>query len=267
MSSKRLAQPTRILERFMTLAPLDPKEDPSEKSRMLVNKLSVADARRLMKLEGVELDGKSFAREIVFTAVFALASGWAVFKSDVSAWHLLLPLVASWAGLVTSIPIVYLIYRHPAIKVEALKSLANLAVAAGILGVVVYVHAAKTQQTFSDQLSEDYRRAVQWVKESGMHWAMIIAYFNIVASMPSRVHNLMQFGPPFAAVGIGCAMQAILMVVGVFALPLLIDKPRPLVWSLWGLLLFANLLSLYMHWDVGKRLRRYDAERTKKQGN
>src|SRR5262245_53340793 len=103
---------------------------------MLVQKLSVADARRLMKLEGVELDGKSFIREIIFTVAFAATTAYAIVTGGITVWHLFMPLIASWFALVTAIPIVYLIYRHPAIGVEAWKSLGNLAVLAVIIGSV-----------------------------------------------------------------------------------------------------------------------------------
>jgi hypothetical protein len=237
-----------------------PVNDPGE-SRMLVNKLSVGDARRLMRLEGDELDGTSFVRQLCFAIAFALATGYAIFTGDVTVWHLAMPLLASWFGLVTAIPVLYLVYRHRAIGVEALKSLLNLAILAAIIvGVVIY-HMTRTRQSFSMQFAEDADAAWKWVRESNIHWAMLVAYFNIVASMPSRVHNLMEFGPPFIGVGLGCAMQLIVLFTGVFLVPLLYDRPRVIVWWLWATLLLANALTLYLQWDVGKRLKKYDAER------
>jgi hypothetical protein len=172
-----------------------------------------------------------------------------------------MPLLASWFGLVTAIPIVYLVYRHPAIGVEALKSLLNLAIlAAIILGFVIF-HMTNTHQPFTVQFVEDAKAAWKWVKEAHIQWAILVAYFNIVASMPSRVHNLMEFGPPFVGVGLGCAIQLLVLFTGVFLIPILYDRPRVIVWWLWGTLLFANALTLYLQWDVAKRLKKYDAER------
>jgi len=244
--------------------PFSVRNDPSETSTMLVNKLSVADARRLLKLEGVELDGRSFVRELAFTAIFAATSAYAVATGGATVWHLFMPLVASWFGLVTAIPIVYLFCRHPAIKVEAFKALGNLALLGAIIAGVVFFRMTKTNLTFSGQFVDDARVAWRWVTESGIHWAMLAAYFNIVSSMPARVHNLMEFGPPFAAVGIGCATQLLVLFTGVIVVPLFIGQSVALVWWLWGTLLFAKLLALYLHWDVGKRLRNYDAARAKK---
>jgi len=235
------------------------RKDPAEESRMLVQKLSVADARRLMKLEGVELDGRSFIRELVFTAAFAVTTGYAVFTGSITVWHLFMPLIASWFGLVTAIPVVYLVYRHEAIKVEAKKSIFNLVFLAAIIAAVVGYNAAKSHQSFSTQFQQDVHTAWRWVIDSDIHWAMIVAYFNIVLSMPARVHNLMEFGPPFAAVGIGCATQLLVFFGGACALPLIIEKQISAVWVLWFLLNAAHVLALWIHWDVGKRLKAYDA--------
>lgn len=237
------------------------RKDPIEESRMLVQKLSVADARRLMKLEGVELDGKSFIRELVFTVAFAAATAYAIVTGGVTVWHLFMPLIACWFALVTAIPVVYLFYRHDAIKVEAKKSIYNLLFLAAVIATAVAIHAGKTKQPFSIQFQEDVHTAWRWVIDSDIHWAMIIAYFNIVSSMPARVHNLMEFGPPFAAVGIGCATQLLVFFAGACALPVIIEKQVSAVWVMWFLLNAAHVLALWVHWDVGWRLKKYDAER------
>jgi len=87
-----------------------------------------------------------------------------------------------------------------------------------------------------------------------MHWPILGAMVAMIAGFPSRIAAFRRHGPPFVAVGLGCAMRLVIPLFGCFLLPLLAAGTFPLVWAIWIVLLLSELGALAMHWDLQRRL-------------
>jgi len=64
----------------------------------------------------------------------------------------------------------------------------------------------------------------------------------------------------------GCAARFLVFNFGSIALPIVLKEPtildRPAVaavWCVWGMILFAELLALWMRWEIHRRLTKLDA--------
>jgi hypothetical protein len=63
------------------------------------------------------------------------------------------------------------------------------------------------------------------------------------------------------AVGLGCGMRVGIFFLGFFLVPFVVSGTKVTnAWILWGLLLLAEVLTLWMHWDIQKRLKQRDTE-------
>ena len=56
------------------------------------------------------------------------------------------------------------------------------------------------------------------------------------------------------AVGMGCAMRLIIPLFGCFLVPFIAAGKVSIVWLIWTVLLISELVALYMHWDLQRRL-------------
>ncbi len=73
---------------------------------MLVNKLTVDDARHLLKGEGGAITGAEFLLQIAAALVVAVLTARAIVVGEATVWHLLLPMVAQYIALIAALPIV-----------------------------------------------------------------------------------------------------------------------------------------------------------------
>jgi hypothetical protein len=235
-----------------------PPRNGSDGRKILVGKLTVGDARHLLRNEGGGRTTASFLFQLACSTAVAASTARAIALGDVGPWHMALPLFAQYFGLLLSIPVVYAFMPHPALRPEVRKSVGWWIFFAVGAAVYVAVAAARSQRSFGAQFAEDFRRVRDWIVQAQMHWPMLLAFVGMGAGMPGRVRNLYEFGPPFVGVGLGCAMRILMLVAGWFLLPFVIEKPARAVWVLWSLLTLAEALTLYLHWDIQRRLQRLD---------
>lgn len=228
---------------------------------MLVNKLSVEDARRLLKGEGGELTLTELILQLASIAVVSGFTARAIIVGNATVWHLALPMVAQYLALIIALPFVQLVVRHPAITKDAIGSLRLWIGIAVVVGVTVAVRARDANTPWAEQFRNDGTRVWRWIADAKMQWPVALAFLGMLASLPGRVRNLFEHGPPFVAVGLGCGMRVGVLFLGAAALPWVLSDPRSPVWFLWGLILLSEFLALGMHWDIQQRLRKYDAKR------
>jgi hypothetical protein len=228
--------------------------------RMLVNKLSVEDARHLLKGEGGELTATELALQLASTAVVSGFTARAIVVGNATVWHLALPMFAQYLALIIALPFIQAVVRHPAITKDAIGSLRLWIGIAAVVGVTVAVRANDAQTAWTEQLRSDGTRIWRWIADAEMHWPVALAFLGMLVSLPGRVRSLFEHGPPFVAVSLGCGMRLGVLVLGAVALPWVLSNPRSAVWFLWGLIVVSDLLALWMHWDIQQRLRMYDAK-------
>ena len=225
---------------------------------MLVNKLSVEDARHLLRSEGGELSSWQFALELISVAAVTALTARAIGTGGATAWHLVLPMAAQYLALLVALPVAYAFVRHSALRREALQSLPLLAGLAGGVIVATVVRGQMFETPWQTQLASDATDVWRWIADAEMQWPLLLAAIGITYAFPNRIRNLLEHGPPFVGASLGCAMRLLVLVVGLFLLPMVSDSATRLAWSLWGLLLLADLLAVLMHWDIQRRLRKID---------
>jgi hypothetical protein len=228
--------------------------------RMLVNKLSVEDARHLLKGEGGELTGTELVLQLASTAVVSILTARAIIVGNATVWHLALPMVAQYVALIVALPFIQLIVRHPAITKDAIGALRLWIGIAVIIGGTVAVRAYEAHTPWQEQLRRDATRVWRWIADAQMHWPVALAFLGMVLSLPGRVRNLFEHGPPFVAVSLGCGMRLAVLFLGAAAIPWALSNPRNAAWFLWALILVSEALALWMHWDIQNRLREYNAK-------
>lgn len=238
------------------------RSTPSAKgsSLFLVNKLTVDDARHLIRTEGGELAPWQFAWELASLVAVAALTARAIWTGGATVWHLAMPLAAQYFAMLAALPALYAVVRHPAMRKDALQSL-RLIVGFAVIGAgATYFRSQQNSTGWSEQLALEAYRAWRWIADAQMHWPLAAAMFGLVSGLPSRVRALLEHGPPFVAAGIGCAMRLLVLLLGLIVVPIVLEGAARPAWVLWGLLTAADLLALWMHWDVQRRLRRWDAQ-------
>jgi hypothetical protein len=238
-----------------------PVGKPSDDSNaMLVNNLSVKDARHLLGGEG-ELEASQIAIRLISVTVVAATCAWAIWTGKATAWHLFLPMVAEYFALLVGVIIAFVIVRHPAMKKDARGGFILLNIVAIVIAASAWWRASQQQISWQSQLELDARAAWTWIRDGHMHWPMLAATLAALLDLPYRVGNLKRLGPPFVAVGLGCGMRVAVCALAVFLLPFVASGTAVSnAWILWGLLLLAEILTLLMHWDIQSRLKQRDAE-------
>jgi hypothetical protein len=241
------------------IAPVAKSDDGSA---MLVNKLSVKDARHILQTEGGELDASQIAIQVIQTIIVAGACAYAIWVGQATVWHLALPMVGEYIVLLAVLPIIYLFLRHEAMKKDTIGTLRLWAIFAIIIGVSVAVQSRKTGNPWTTQFQLDVQESWAWITDHHMHWAILFAMAGILLGLPGRIRNLYTYGPPFVPVGLGCGMRLGILFLGFFLLPFIVSGTATTnAWILLGLLVLADVLTLWMHLDIQRRLRKLDGAR------
>lgn len=225
-----------------------------------MNNLTVADARHIIKCEGGELTAGDMAIEVTTSVIVAAALARAIWVGDATSWHLFLPMLAQYFALILVLPVIYLFIRHPGLRkdsIGALRLVLFLLLASAIaLGVQSYRTEISWQTLLGDYFAEAYR----WVVDAQVHWPILLAVAAILWQIPRRIRNLYLHGPPFSGVSLGCAMRCVVPLFGCFLLPFIAAGKIPVVWILWVTIVAADILALWMHWDLQNRLRKLDRQ-------
>lgn len=231
-------------------------------SAMLINNLSVKDARHILRTEGGELDVSQIVIQVIQIIVVAGACAYAIGVGQATVWHLALPMVGEYLVLLLVLPFIYLFLRHDAMKKDTIGALRLWAIIALIIGVSVAVQCRKTGNPWVTQLKLNAEQSWAWITDHHMHWAILFAIVGILLGLPGRIRNLYIYGPPFMPVGLGCGMRAGILFLGFFLLPFIAAGTATTnAWILLGLLVLADVLTLWMHLDIQKRLRKLDGAR------
>jgi hypothetical protein len=239
------------------------KPKPPSAGPMLVNKLSVKDARHLLKHEGGEATRVEYALQLAFILITAGFSARAILWEGATVWHLLLPGLAQYLALLVFIPVCQAFFHLPGMRREVIKSYGNLAFWCVAGGVSVFVRAAKHQISPGSQWAQDTAWLASFIMETGMLWPMISAAAGMAISLPARFRTFRDHGPPFVSVSLGCAARIVILFLGLFLLPLLLAHSGGAPWFLWTALLLGDLLGLIVIWDIRRRLRRLDARQNR----
>ncbi|MDZ4657708.1 MAG: hypothetical protein SH868_09055 [Bythopirellula sp.] len=252
MSRKKKKQPVANI-----VPPVDKKVD--EAGRKLVNNLSIADARHLIRTEGGEIAPTQIVIQTLSIVVVAATSAYAIWFGNATAWHLVLPMVGEYLALLAGIVVAYAIVRHPDMKKEARNSLILLIVLAGSIATTVMVQARRREIPWETQLQEYATELWSWITDHYMLLPILCATAGVLLDLPTRVGNLLKYGPPFVAAGLGCGTRAAMVFLSFFILPFLVTgTERSNAWILWGMLVLAETVALGMHWDVQRRLKKLD---------
>jgi hypothetical protein len=85
-------------------------KNPANSDRKLVNDLTVEDARHLLGNEGGHLSWDELTVRIVTELTVAGALAYAIWRGNVTAWHLALPSLAQYLALLLVLPLLYLCF-------------------------------------------------------------------------------------------------------------------------------------------------------------
>jgi hypothetical protein len=231
----------------------------NDDARKLVNNLSVADARHLLRTEGGELTPREAVIQLLSIAAVSALTARAILVADATAWHLALPMVAQYVALLVAMPALYAIVRHPAMRKDVVGALRLWAFLLVVAAIVTAVRSHSTALGWSEQLQADLARVWQWITDAQIQWPILLAFLAGLLESPGRVRNLYEHGPPFVGASLGCGMRVAVLFLGFFLIPIVVGSPERLTWTLWSLILLAELLALAMHWDIGRRLKKLDA--------
>ncbi len=233
-----------------------PKHDSKPKaSPYLVNKLTVEDGRKILRLEGGAMNPMNAAIALTSILITGYLSARAIWVGEATVWHLLLPLLAQYVALLIALPIFQAHFRLPAVVPEVRKCWWSLSVIATVVAVGGLIAGIREQRTWGQQLHWLGNWVVEAITEHEMHWPMLSAMVGLFWALPGRFRNCRDEGPPFVAVNLGCGAKAVMLIAGCFLLPLVLANPRYAAWWLWGLLLLAEVVALVMVLDIQRRLR------------
>jgi hypothetical protein len=221
---------------------------------LLVNKLSVKDAIHLVRVEGGSLTTAQIILRVITVVAVAAFTARAIIVGDATAWHLFLPMVGEYLVLLLSLPVINVIIRDPALKKDAAQSLRVIFGLVVIGSLWIASRSFDSDIPFPQQAKLEFSRLIEWITSHEMHWPILGAMAAMAAGIPGRVATFHRHGPPFVAVGMGCAMRLIIPLLGCFLLPVIAAGKIPIVWTIWTILLLAELGALVMHWDLQRRL-------------
>lgn len=224
------------------------------KEELLVNKLTVRDATHLVKVEGGSLSHGQIAFRAAAIIGVAAFTARAIVVGEATAWHLFLPMAGEYFVLLVSQPLLALFVRDAGLKKDAVRSLRWLAVLAGIASLWILSRAYDEGTPWTAQARAELSRLFGWITSHQMHWPILGAMAAMAGGLPGRVAAFHRHGPPFMAVGLGCAMRIVVPLFGCFLLPLVAAGTFPVVWVIWSVLLLSELGALYMHLDLQRRL-------------
>jgi hypothetical protein len=218
----------------------------------------VENERHLLACEGGELSKVQVAVELVSVVAIAATTAWAIAAGHATAWHLALPMVAQWLALVLAVPFIYLVVRHPELREHAAFYLRLWAGLAVTLALVTAVRAWLDARPFPAQLELDVRHAWRWIADAHMQWPILIAVVAQLVALQGHLRNLYVHGPPFSGISLGCGMRAVVLMFGCLLLPWIIGSGTSMAWTLWWMLLIAEILTLWMLLDIQHKVRKQD---------
>jgi hypothetical protein len=231
----------------------------TDPNKLLVNDLTVGDARHLIATEGGPLNASQLVVRGISIAVVAGACAYAIWAGHATVWHLALPMVGEYLVLLAAMPLLYLVWRHPAMRKDVVGAVRLWAIllVAGVIALAVQSH--RSGRPWSEQLSLDVNIAWNWIRDHRIHWAILAAMAGMLLELPGRLANLKKYGPPFSAVGLGCGMRIAVLVLACFLLPFVMSGTATRnAWILLGLLVLAEVLTIVMHLDIQRRLAKFD---------
>lgn len=221
---------------------------------ILVNKLTVKDAVHLVKTEGGSLSTGQIIFRVATVMIVAAFTARAIVVGQANAWHLFLPMVGEYLVLLASLPVISLILHDPKLRQDARRSLSWLFAIAVITSLWIGSRSFDEGTSWITQAKVEFPRFFSWITSHQMHWPILGAMAAMIAGLPGRVAAFHRHGPPFMAVGLGCAMRLVIPLLGCFLLPVVAAGKFPVVWVIWTILLLSELGALYMHWDLQRRL-------------
>jgi hypothetical protein len=227
---------------------------PAPTQAPIAGRLSVSDARHLLRTEG-RRSTRELVLDLVLAASLAALTARGIAAGHTLGWHLTLPLLARYLGMLVAMPVMQLALPHPGLAREAKLSLVWLAGFLTLTVVAVVSRVVLTGSGPADRIPEDAASIRRLITESGMAWPLVMAFCWSLISVPLRVLALHRFGPPFVGAGLGCGLQFLLLGIGLFALPFLVREARALAWTIWSLLTLADLSAPLIHLDLARRLR------------
>jgi hypothetical protein len=230
------------------------KKKGKAESAILVNKLTVKDAAHLVKIEGGSLSTGRIAFRVATILIIAAFTARAIVVGEATAWHLFLPMIGEYLALLVAMPVVSLIVHDQKLKQDARKSLLWIAAITGITAAWIGSEALEANATWWVQAKSESSRFLTWITSHQMHWPILGAMAAMIGGLPGRIAAFHRHGPPFMAVGLGCAMRLIIPLFGCFLLPVIAAGKIPVVWLIWTILLLSELSALFMHWDLQRRL-------------
>jgi hypothetical protein len=231
----------------------------SESETMLVNKLSVADARHILRCEGSDFSLPSFLFQVASIIGVAVTTARAIVIGNATIWHLALPMVAEYVAIIVALPFVYFFMPHPELRQHVVSTLRLWIGYLILAAVALFIQAHQAGVPPRQQLAIDASWLYHWIVDAHMQWPILLAFISELAAIPGRVRNLYEFGPPYVGVSLGCAMRFLVLIVGWFLLPWLVSGSIPVVWFLWAMITISEAGALWMRWDLQKRLKKYDA--------
>lgn len=233
---------------------------------------TAAEANLILRAEGGQLTVRELVLQVLWTLALGVSLAWAIVAGNATVWHLAVPLVGEYLALLIALPLFSLFFRHPELAKESRKCYLFLGLTIGGVVVATGVRAHRGGHAFGDQLVGDSRMLFDWIVGSQMHWPLLVAIVHALRNLFKNVRFLVKHGPPFMGPGLGCAMRIVVIVFAVVLIPaafLLIVSwlkdfgfqinPSPEwfspVWILFGLLLTAELATLWFLWDVQSKLK------------
>jgi ABC-type proline/glycine betaine transport system permease subunit len=245
----------------------------NDDQQILVNKLSVVDAQHLHKIEGGFLSGWEILFQLVSIAFVHVFVARAIYLAQATIWHLVLPLVAEYYVYLLAIPLSQLVVRHGELATVSRQCLRVLAIQVAIMIAVGVAWPLASGKNVVDQWRLGWDLAWNWIVGTQMHWPILIAGVYSALNVKRNVDKLVEYGPPFAGPGVGCAMRILVFFFAIVLVPALAMFLGPLVlyffpglksflnegavvWFIWLIFLIADLGRLGMRWDIQRRLQR-----------
>lgn len=256
MSRSRRAHQKALKRKAADAQPLSGSGD------KLVNDLTVGDARHILRAEGGPLTPGLIASRLANIVIIQGAVAWAIFAGGATVWHLLLPMVAQYFGILVSAILCYFWWRPK----DLWKDVRGAFVLFGILGVVfavtTFVRSVQSHAQWDTQATLDARAMIDWVVDHKMQWPMLAACLLSMIETRQRVLDLINHGPPYIGTSLGCAMRLVVVLLGCFLIPFIAANWSDglAVWLVWAIVVIAEFLGLWMHWDVQQRLKKLDGD-------
>jgi hypothetical protein len=152
----------------------------------------------------------------------------AIVVGQATAWHLFLPMVGEYLVLLASMPVICLILHDsdPAERCPQ-ESLVAFHDRRGRLALDRLASSFDEGTAWTSQARVEFSRLYTWITTHQMHWPILGAMAAMIGGLPGRVAAFHRHGPPFMAVGLGCAMRLIIPLFGCFLIPFIAAGKSP----------------------------------------